>query len=132
MKIKPQQYAQVLFESLEQAPQSDWQKMINNFAKLLLEHNQISQLDKIIYFFDKLWNKRKNITSTKIISAYKLDEQTETLLKKYLEKLVDGEIEFSAEVDKKLKGGFLLRYNDNLIDYSLKNRLRKLKTKLIN
>ncbi len=132
MKIKPQQYAQALFESLDQAQESDYQKIINNFAKLLLEHNQASQLDKIIYFFDKLWNKQKNIISTKIISAHKLDEQTEQLLKKYLEELVDGKIEFCAEVNQKLKGGFLLRYDDNLIDYSLKNSLRKLKTKLIN
>jgi ATP synthase F1 delta subunit len=132
MKIKPQQYAQVLFESLDRAPQADWQKIINNFARLLLEHNQASQLNKIIYFFDKFWNKKKNITSTKIISAHEIDEQTEVLLKKYLQELVDSEIEFSTEVDPKLKGGFLLRYDDNLIDYSLKNRLRKLKTKLIN
>jgi F-type H+-transporting ATPase subunit delta len=131
MKISAKQYAIILYEAIAHAKEDDYKKIINNFAKLLFEHNQVSNLNKIIYFFDQIWNEKNKIIKTQIITAHKMDDEVIGLLKEYLLKQTDGEIELSAEVDKKIKGGFILRYKDKSIDYSLQNRLRQLKTNLI-
>ena len=131
MKISPKQYAQVLFEVVSQSEKDDLDSLIKNFSRILIEHNRVSYLDKIIYFFELIWNKNKKVLPVQITSARPFDKQIVDLLRDYLQKVVHEEIELSTKVDKKIKGGLILRYGGKSIDYSLQNRLRQLKSKLI-
>lgn len=131
MKITPKQYAQVLFDLIKTSETGQLNAVIEDFVKLLIDHNQVSQIDKIISKFEELWNKENKIIKAEIFSAKKLDDDVINLLKQYIKKQTQSEeIKLETKVRKSLIGGFVIRYQDKIVDASLKNRIRQLKSKL--
>lgn len=128
MKIKPKQYAQGLLESIKDADKKQAKKIIENLAQVLVDNNQKSQLKKIINYFNLLWNKEKNIVEAEIISASKLDKKTLQILEEFINKKAgdDCQIELSEKIEKDIKGGFIIRLGDQILDASLSGRIREL------
>ncbi len=128
MKIEPRQYAQSLLESVKEKDNKEAKKIIKNLADVLMANNQKSQLGKIIRNFNSLWNKEKNIVEAEIISAEELNKKTLEILKKIIqEKTGSGyTIELSEKIDKNIKGGFIIRLGDKILDASLAGRIREL------
>lgn len=74
--------------------------------------------------------KHKGITESVLTTAVKVDEK----VKKQIIDLVSGifktKVELSEEINKDIIGGFILRVDDNYIDASVKNKLRKVEKEL--
>lgn len=74
--------------------------------------------------------KHKGITESVLTTAVKVDEK----VKKQITDLVSGifktKVELSEVIDKDIIGGFILRVDDNYIDASVKNKLRKIEKEL--
>ncbi len=133
MKATPKQYAQTLFESVRNVSKEEASKILDNFSKVLVENNQVSQLEKILSYFSNIWNKENNILEAEIITARELNADDLISIKKFaIERAGGKEIDIKVIVDKQLKGGFVVRLGDEIFDSSLKNRIASLKQALNN
>ena len=132
MKITPKQYAQVLYDLVKDADQDQLSVLLGKFVSVLTKNNQVSQLDKIISYFSQIWNKEKGLTQAEIISANKLDEQITEQLKSFvMAKSNNKNVEIKQRIKKGIKGGFIIRFDDKIIDSSIKNKLNQLKNQII-
>jgi F-type H+-transporting ATPase subunit delta len=75
--------------------------------------------------------KHKGITESVLTTAIKVDDN----LKKQITDLISGifktRVELKENINPDIIGGFILQIDDNYIDASIKNKLRKIKKELI-
>lgn len=72
----------------------------------------------------------KGITKSSLTTAVKVDPGVKKLITDMIGKVFKTKVEMEETVDTDIIGGFILRVDDNLIDASLKNKLRKIKKEL--
>lgn len=133
MKIAPKQYAESLYDSVSDKPKNEIKKVIEGFARILISNNDISKLDKIIEQFSLIWKKEGGIVEAEIKSARELDKQVVKLLNNYIASLSGAKkVEVKEQVDKNILGGLVIKYNDKVLDGSLKTRIKELKKVISN
>lgn len=98
------------------------------FISLLVKKKRESDLPEIAYAFVDQYNVIKNIQIVKLTTAVAISDE----LKLSIESKVKTEIgmssvELEAAVDDKLIGGFVLEFNNNLIDASILRDLKDIK-----
>lgn len=131
MKISARQYAQSLYETTFGKSEKEVLAVLKKFVALLGKQRELGKADEIIYIFNEIWNKNNGEIEATLVSARKLDAATRKIIISYLEdKAGVKKITLKEEVDEKLIGGFVLKYNGKVIDGSLKNSLEGLKTKV--
>lgn len=116
-------YAGALYSALEDKKSDQTDVVILNFLKILRKKGLLDRLNKILDEFKKLYNQKNGIIALKVASIAPLEEDT---IKKIAESLEIKNYEAEMIVDKKLLGGVAVRYDDNLLDMTLKNYLNKL------
>ncbi len=132
MKIDAKKYAEALFETVDKMNQDKAGKAIELFIDILVQNNNLSQIDKIIYHFCRIWDKEKGLINAEITSSRPLNSQTSKLLKDYLLKKTKKQIIESKElVEADIFGGVIIKYEDKILDGSLKKRLYDLKNAII-
>jgi F-type H+-transporting ATPase subunit delta len=128
MKISAKQYAETLFQSVEGQSKDKAKKIIKNFAKVLIENNHASQIEKILSYFNSIWNKNKGVVEAEIISAHELDKDAMIAIDEFIKKNADNrEVEIKKTANLEIRGGFVVRLGDQIFDSSLKTRLNELK-----
>ena len=131
MKISARQYALGLVEALRDVKDDEIKNKIDNFIKILVTNNDIKKADGIIKVFSKLWNEDRGTVEAEVISASKLEEADLEELKKYITKEEGAkEAVIKESIDKSILGGVKIRYNDTVLDASLKNQIERLQQKL--
>lgn len=116
-------YARALYESLEGKSAAETEKAISNFLNLLKKKGDLHRIQKVVKEFEELYNKKNGICKLKITSAYPLEEKT---VEKIAQKLDVKDYELETRIEKDLIGGFVAQYDDNRMDFSIKNNLNKL------
>lgn len=133
MRISSRQYAQSLYDSVAQKNENEIKLVLKNFVALLGKRRELARAEEIISIFNDIWNKDKGEIAATLISARKLEETVKKNITNYLENKTDAKkITLTEEVDEKLIGGFVLKYNGKVIDASLKTNLKELKNKITN
>lgn len=131
MKVTNKQYATALFELVQDKKDKDLELVLSNFIKLLIERNDHFKINRIILELETLWHKQHSIVKLEVESARKLSEELlDDLVKKIKELTKSSEIILSQAINKDLIAGAVLKYNDTILDLSLRTRLRKLKESL--
>jgi F-type H+-transporting ATPase subunit delta len=130
MKVTPKQYAEALLESLENVSAKDQDLVVNNFAQVLADNNDLRLFEQIAEEFHKLELKKKNVQLVELTSARPLSRENERDILDKLNKMVKGDIELKKKIDEKLIGGVVIRMEDKIIDASTKNSLEQLKNNL--
>ena len=132
MKITAKQFALSLYESVEGKSAAEVKVVIKKFIELLAGKNQLSQAEKIIAEFIKIWQAKHGLVEALATSAKGLNKTEIKLLKDYIAGLSGAkEVLISEKIDKKILGGVIIRYGDKILDGSLKTQLADLKEKLI-
>ncbi len=133
MKNSAKQYAQALFLEIKNKDKdSNVESLVNNFVNILKEDNCFSQFEKIIFYFNDLWKKEYSLVEAEISTARKIDDNLKNILSEYLTKISQAKkIKIKEKESAKLVGGFVLKYNDKIVDFSIKNKLNKFKNSLI-
>ena len=132
MKFSAKHYAQALMESLQDTSPKDQEKVLDNFVKVLAEHNDLRLFDQIQQEFHKQDLAKKGITQVEVKSAHPLNKENEKAVIQQLNRIVKGKIELKKELDERLIGGVVIRMEDQEIDASVKNQLEQLKGTLSN
>lgn len=98
------------------------------FNKLLVTKGRESDLPEIIDAFVEQYNALKGIHKVKLTTAVPVsDELKNAIVSKAKAEAGLGEIELEAKVDENIIGGFLLEYNNNLVDASIIRDLNDIK-----
>lgn len=128
MKISSRQYAQSLYESVADKSEKEVKAVLKSFVILLGHNRELNKAEEIISAFNEIWNKANGEIVATLVSARKLDATTKKMIVSYLEdKAGAKKIALTEEIDEKLIGGFVLKYNGKVIDGSLRNSLDELK-----
>lgn len=131
MKYSAKQYAKALFESLESTDHKDQDKVLDNFANVLSENNDLRLFEAIAEEFHKLELAAKGMKQAEVISAHAISGHMEKEILDEVNKLVKGKAELKKKIDEDLIGGVVIRVDDLEIDASVRNSLLQLKSNLI-
>lgn len=98
------------------------------FIKLLVKKGREFELPEIVNSFIDQYNTIKGIHKVKLTTAVELSED---LKKSIADKAANegklGIVELESKVDASLIGGFVLEFNNNLVDVSISRDLRDIK-----
>lgn len=100
-------------------------------VELLLDKRRLNLLQPIEPQYRELLNKRKNILTASLVCADQLGEKAVADIKARLTEHLGRKLELSVDVDPSLIGGMVLRLGDQVIDGSLKGKLRSLERVLL-
>jgi len=100
----------------------------HTFLNLLVDKKRESYIQDITVAFREQYNVQNKITPVLITSAEALTPDAIDAIKKKLVAETNIEnIELTTEIDESLIGGFVLRYEDKLVDASIAHELNKFK-----
>jgi len=129
MIIRPKQFAEELFSAISGANQKDADKITNQFVTALEKQNRLGMLDAIIKEYNKLLLKKNASPNVFIQSGQKVSKE---IRNRVLNKMnIPEDVEVREEINPEMIGGMRIRYNDTLLDFSLKSKLTQLKQELL-
>lgn len=97
------------------------------FLTTLIKRNRINLLSTIIFSYLELVYKTANSQAYQIVSATDLSNGQRTrLIKKIKSVSKNNRIMIQFSTDKSLIGGFLIKNQGKVVDYSVKNKLKTL------
>jgi F-type H+-transporting ATPase subunit delta len=100
-----------------------------SFNQLLINKNREFYLPEIIDAFIDQYNAIQGINKVKLTTAAPLGEESKNeILNKIRTQTSIEKIELESVVNEDLIGGFVLEFNNNLVDASIQRELRDLKT----
>lgn len=102
--------------------------IINTFNQLLITKNRETNLAEILKAFVEQYDEVKGINKVMVTSATELSESNKKAISDRLEKEAGlKNIQLITKVDEKLIGGFVLEYNNNIVDASILRDLKDIK-----
>ncbi|MBK9504106.1 MAG: ATP synthase F1 subunit delta [Bacteroidetes bacterium] len=108
-------------------------EITENFIGILMRKNRESHLPEIIDAFIKQYNAFMHITPVTITTAHPIsDDVQNTLLAKLKSTVGLEQIELTTEIDENLIGGYILHWDDKMIDNSISRGLAILKDEFDN
>lgn len=132
MKILPKQYAQSLFELVRDKDEQEVKDILKKFTNILARNRQLGKIKEIIACFEIIWQRENGELLVNLQSARPLVGGAKDIVVDYLkDKTKAASIILEEEIDQSLIGGFILRYDNRIIDTSIKSQLNALRTKLI-
>ena len=97
-----------------------------DFLALVARKDRDRALKEILLKFIETYKKHHNILPVTIKTASKLSEDIKRNILNYLEATTHKKIELKELIDDKIIGGFIINYEDKLLDTSIKKTLHKL------
>lgn len=101
-----------------------------NFLLLLRRKHKLYLLTEIYREFYKIYNLNNNKISVDIFSPFYLGESKLEVIKNVLSKKLKYGIILQNKIDKNLIGGFVVKFDDKILDFSLLGKLKQLESKI--
>ena len=106
------------------------EKITLTLINLLIKNGRESFLPAVARVFWDETLKYKGITETYLTTAVPVNDKIRNQIIELISSEFKTKVELKENIDKELIGGFILRVNDNYIDGSVRNKLRKIKKEL--
>ena len=103
-----------------------------NFIRVLASNRRLGLLPEIDVIFEKLKAESEKIVDVTVTSAAPLSPEQQRAYASALRQRLKSDVRLHCEVDPALVGGAILRADDLVIDGSLRGRLDRLATDLLN
>jgi F-type H+-transporting ATPase subunit delta len=103
---------------------------VKNLATLLLQRNRLGIAPGIAEGFQDAVLEERGIAVAEVTTAEPLDAEGQAIVRERLSQMVGKEIELRMKVDPAIIGGIIARIGDQLIDGSVLQQLRRLRTRL--
>jgi len=98
-----------------------------SFVKLICGRGHIRELDECIDEYLRMYDAADGIANAEVISAVELSEAEKAALCTRLEKKLSRKVELSCRVDESILGGVIIKVEGNVMDGSLRTKLRDVK-----
>lgn len=133
MKISVSRYARSLYDSVASKSEKEVKAALKNFVEILGRNRELNKAEEIISVFNEIWSKEHGELNAELTSARELGHTARDSVTDYLKKKTGAnKIILSKNIDKKIIGGFVLRYDSKVVDGSIKTSLQDLKNKISN
>ena len=96
------------------------------FIALVLKEDRENMIQFMANSYVTLYRKQKNIIRGKLTTAAVVTAETERKMRTMVEQRTQGTVEFEAEVDPDIIGGFILEYDTFRMDASVKSQLNNI------
>tara|TARA_B100000029_G_scaffold495798_1_gene561225 strand:- start:1575 stop:2087 length:513 start_codon:yes stop_codon:yes gene_type:complete len=106
------------------------EKKTINFIKVLGESKRLSLIPSISKEYTKLMANKEETSEVVVTSAYELTKEQKEKISSGLKKRYGDNISFATKIDPSLIGGFSTKNGDEVIDFSIKGKIEKLKNKI--
>lgn len=127
MGISIQSYAKAIFESADGQPKAKIEILVNNLLSQLALNNLLSQAPKLISAIEKLSDEKEKILRAKITTARQLSKKSLEEIVSFIRRRTGAkEVIFTEKVDPKIGGGFIVYFQDTIIDASLEGNVTEL------
>jgi F-type H+-transporting ATPase subunit delta len=131
VKVTTTQYAKTLHESIKDKSQKEISGIISEFIKILAKNNQIKNSEKIINKFNDIHNQENKIVEAEVTSQDKLSADLFNKISNFVKhKYQAKEVSLNNIIDKKIKGGIVIKVGDELMNASISKQLEKLRSSL--
>ena len=105
--------------------------MLGKFLKFLVSKRRLFYLDKILKDFILYCSFKRGEVEAKLISAKDLKDEELDKIKNDLFAKFGSKINLNYEVDEDLISGLVIQVGSIMIDNSMKNKLKKIKSQMI-
>lgn len=112
------------------AEKSEQELVLRSVLEYINKRHMNNIVPKILFHIKKIHQSKKSINTVHVVSAFDLDKKSIDKIKNLIDIPKKENLVLSS--DKQYLGGVVVGYNGRTHDFSLKNRLNKLKESLIN
>jgi len=134
MKITTTQYANLLLEAFGTSDKNDQKTLVKGIAKLIRQNRDITKLDDIENSY-KLFKKRNSGQIEGIVyTANELSNNELTSIQKAIaikKDILDKSISLKNEINSDIKGGFVVKFENEILDGSLDSKIDRIKKALV-
>ncbi len=117
--------------TLEASLPSTVQPELRNLAKLLVVRGRTNLIPQIREIFEDQVRAERGITVAQVTTSEPLTAEEEALVREKLAAMTGNTIEITATVDPDIIGGIVVRIGDQVIDGSVRNKLERMRTRLV-
>jgi len=104
--------------------------LTNSMIDMAVKNGRESYLPAIARVFMTDTLKYNGITETVLTTAVKVDDKVKKQVTDLVSSAFKTKVELKEVIDKDIIGGFILRIDDNFIDASIRNKLRRIEKEL--
>ena len=104
---------------------------LKRFVDMVVEKKREPYFQFISLMYQTIFRKENNIVIGKLTTVQPVDSQQEKRMKEIVAEKTRGEVDFIANVDPGLIGGFVLQVGTYQLDASVSNRLKVIKKTLL-
>lgn len=123
--------AEAIYLAVKDKSHTEQAQVLKNTAKFLAQKRLLSKAGKILSRLDKIANVDKGTVAAKIWSAEELsDSLKKRLTHSLLERYGGRHVAWEENLDEKLIGGYKIAVADEIIDVSIKSRMKQLQEHL--
>jgi len=98
---------------------------------LVVKNGREAFLPAIARVFIHETMKYKGVTESVLTTAVKVNDKVRKEIKDLIADVFSTKVELEENIDPEILGGFILRVDDNYIDASIRNKLRKIRKDLL-
>ena len=117
-------------EILHSLFKKDLDKLTLSLIDVVVKNGREKYIPAIARVFIHETKKHKGITESVLTTAVKVDRGTVKQVSEKIESLLKTRVELKENIDETIIGGFVLKVEDNYIDASVRNKLRKIRKEL--
>ena len=127
----PSVAAERRIEALETSLGTSVQPEARNLARMLIERNRTTLIPEIREMFDDQLRAERGIVVAQVTTAEPLTDAERNYIREKLETMTGKKVELGLKVDPDIIGGIIIRIGDQVIDGSVRNKLEKMRTRLM-
>ncbi len=98
-------------------------ELSRSFVTLVLKEDRENMIQFMANSYVTLYRKQKNVIRGKLVTAVAVSPAMEQKMRSMVESHAQGTVEFEAEVNPDIIGGFILEYDTYRMDASVKTQL---------
>jgi len=110
----------------------DFDEPFRGFLGVLADYGRLPLLPEITQLYRRLRAEAEKRLQVRVVSAVPLDETQAGRMREALARRFECEIELENEIDERVIGGAVIYAGDEVIDGSLRGRLQRLSSSLVN
>jgi F-type H+-transporting ATPase subunit delta len=110
---------------------SHFQKVTLAFIHIVLRKNRELVLNEIFTQFEEMYKENKGVVTATVYTVMPVSDPLKEEIITFLKKQTNKKVELHTSLSPELIGGFVLRYEDKLIDASVSSQLKSLRQTLI-
>jgi F-type H+-transporting ATPase subunit delta len=101
-----------------------------SLMELIVNNGRESLLPAVARVFISETKKHKGITESVLTTAVKVNDKVRNEITALISEVFKTKVDLKEIIDPEIVGGFILRIDDNYIDGSIRNKLRKIRKEL--